>query len=157
MFPRSLTAAALALLFALPAHAQAPAPAATTPPPIPDTSPAPPSLTPPLTPAQKAQQAQRRPTTQVVASPLPTVTDGYRPTLTAPVVPPGTPNPVGTLPVNPTPSNAAPLAPLPVPVTNCAAGGCNGADGVRYNTGAAGVAVDPAGRTCRKVGNTMQC
>jgi hypothetical protein len=155
MFSRSLTAAALALLCTAPsAYAQTAAPA------IPDTSPAPAALTPVPTPAEKARLAPRRPTAQIVASPLPTVTDGYRPTLTTPPAnASGMPNPVGTLPVSPTttPSaNAAP-APLPVPVTNCTAGGCTGADGVRYNTGAAGVTVDPAGRTCRKIGNTMQC
>jgi hypothetical protein len=63
------------------------------------------------------------------------------------------------LPVSPTPtpSGSPAPAPLPVPVTSCTAGGCTGADGVRYNTGATGVTVDPAGRTCRKIGNTMQC
>jgi hypothetical protein len=153
MFSRSLTAAALALLCSAPAaYAQTAAPA------IPDTSPAPATLTPVPTPAEKARLAPRRPTTQVVASPLPTVTDGYRPTLTTPPAnASGMPNPVGTLPVDPTPSGMTPPAPLPVPVTNCTAGGCTGADGVRYNAGAAGVMVDPSGRTCRKVGNTMQC
>ena len=153
MFSRSLTAVTLALLFAVPAvHAQTEAP------PIPDTSPGPAALTPVPTPAEKARLAPRRPTTQVVASPLPTVTQGYRPTLTTPPAnTSGLPNPVGTLPVSPTPTGSMPPTPLPVPVTNCNAGGCTGADGVHYNTGAAGVAVDPSGRTCRKVGNTMQC
>ena len=154
MFSRSLTAAALALLCAVPAvHAQTKAP------PIPDTSPAPATLTPVPSPAEKERLAPRRATEQVVASPLPTVTDGYRPTLTTPPAnASGMPNPVGTLPVTPPPPGAPPPpAPLPVPVTNCTAGGCTGADGQRYNTGAAGVAVDPSGRTCRKIGNTVQC
>ena len=152
MFPRSLTAAALALLCAASVHAQTGAP------PVPDTSPGPATLTPVPTPAEKAKLAPRRPTTQVVAAPLPTVTDGYRPTLTTPPAnTSGLPNPVGTLPVSPTPAGTTAPTPLPVPVTNCNAGGCTGADGVRYNAGAAGVLVDPAGRTCRKVGNTMQC
>ena len=42
-------------------------------------------------------------------------------------------------------------------VTACAAGGCTGADGVHYNTGGSGVTVDPAGRTCHRVGTTVQC
>ena len=126
-----------------------PAPAAT---PVPTPTPAAPSLTP----AQKAKLAPRRPTRQIVGSPLPIVTEGYRPTLTARPAS-GAPDPVGTLPVHPTPSNAAPPAPMPVPVGSCTAGGCTGADGVRYNAGAAGVAVDPAGRTCHQVGTTMQC
>ena len=111
----------------------------------------------PLTPAQKAKLAPRRPTRQIVGSPLPTVTDGYRPTLSPRAAASGTPDPVGTLPVHPTPTGATPLAPLPVPVTCCGAGGCTGVDGVRYNTGASGVTVDPAGRTCHKVGTTVQC
>lgn len=112
-----------------------------------------------MTPAQKARLAPRRETGQVVGSPLPTVTDGYRPTLTPPT-PPGVPNVTGTLPVRPAPAggaSSAPNAPLPVPVTNCSAGGCTGADGVRYNQGAAGVTIDPAGRTCHQVGTTVQC
>lgn len=109
-----------------------------------------------LTPAQKAKLAPRRPTRQIVGSPLPIVTEGYRPTLTVRPAS-GAPDPAGTLPVHPTPSNAAPVAPLPVPVGICTAGGCTGADGVRYNAGAAGVAVDPTGRTCHQVGTTMQC
>jgi len=109
-----------------------------------------------MTAEQKARLAPRRPTEQVVGSPLPTVTDGYRPTLTPPTAP-GVPNAVGTLPVRPAPAAAVPDAPLPVPLSNCSAGGCTGADGVRYNTGKTGVAVDPSGRTCRQVGNTMQC
>lgn len=109
-----------------------------------------------MTPAQKAKLAPRRPTEQVVGTPLPTVTDGYRPTLTSP--PSGAQPPLGTLPVHPTPAGAGvPDAPLPVPVNGCAAGSCAGADGKRYNAGPAGTAVDPAGRICRKVGNTVQC
>ena len=109
-----------------------------------------------MTPAQKAKLAPRRQTEQVVGTPLPTVTDGYRPTLTSP--PSGAPAPVGTLPVHPTPAGAGvPDAPLPVPVNGCAAGSCAGANGKRYNAGPAGTAVDPAGRICRKVGNTVQC
>jgi len=112
-----------------------------------------------MTPAQKARLAPRRPTRQVVGSPLPVVTEGYRPTLTPRERASGLADPVGTLPVHPALSGAAagPVAPLPVPVTACAAGGCTGADGVRYNSGAAGVVVDPAGRTCHKVGATVQC
>ncbi|WP_332847817.1 hypothetical protein [Massilia sp. S19_KUP03_FR1] len=110
-----------------------------------------------LTPAQKAKLAPRRPTRQVVGSPLPTVTDGYRPTLTPREAASGTPDPIGTLPVHPTPTGVTPLAPLPVPLGSCSAGGCTGADGVRYNTGAAGVAVDPTGRTCHTVGTTVNC
>jgi hypothetical protein len=71
---------------------------------------------------------------------------------------------VGALPVHPTPAGAGVpdsplplLQPLPIPVTACAAGSCAGADGKRYNAGAAGTAVDPAGRICRKVGQTVQC
>ncbi len=111
----------------------------------------------PLTPAQRAKLAPRRPTRQIVGSPLPTVTDGYRPTLTPREAASGTPDPVGTLPVHPTPTGTTPLAPLPVPLTNCTAGGCTGADGVRYNTNPSGVTVDPAGRTCHQVGATMNC
>ncbi len=115
------------------------------------------ALAQPLTPAQKAKLAPRRPTRQIVGSPLPIVTDGYRPTLTPREAASGTPDPVGTLPVQPTPAGAPVLAPLPVPLTSCAAGGCSGADGVRYNTNPAGVTVDHAGRTCHQVGATIQC
>ncbi|MDQ2820629.1 MAG: hypothetical protein M3Y65_09570 [Pseudomonadota bacterium] len=125
--------------------------------------PAPEALTPApealmLTPAQKARLAPRRPTRQIVGSPLPLpiVTEGYRPTLTARPAS-GAPDPVGTLPIHPTPSNAAPLMPMPVPIVNCIAGSCSGPDGVRYNAGAAGVTVDPAGRTCHTMGATVQC
>lgn len=93
-----------------------------------------------LTPAQKAKLAPRRPTRQIVGSPLKIQ-----------------PAPVGALPIRPTPSNVAPVAPMPVPIVNCVGGNCRGVDGVQYNTGAAGVTVDPAGRTCQKVGTTMQC
>jgi hypothetical protein len=110
-----------------------------------------------LTPAQKAKLAPRRPTRQIVGSPLPIVTDGYRPTLTPRAAASGTPDPVGTLPVHPAPMPATALVPLPVPLGSCDAGGCNGTDGVRYNTGAAGAVVDPAGRTCHKVGTTVNC
>lgn len=147
MFIRSLTAATLALLCAAPAvHAQA------TPPPAPATAEQ-------LTPAQKARLAPRRPTRQVVGSPLPIVTDGYRPTLTPREAASGMADPVGALPVQPAPAHAAPppLAPLPVPVTGCTAGSCMGADGARYDTGGSGVTVDRAGRTCHQVGTTMQC
>jgi hypothetical protein len=101
-----------------------------------------------LTPAAKARLAPRRHSRQIVGSPLPIV--AARPAS-------GVPDPVGTLPVRPTPSNAAPNAPLPVPVAHCDAGGCTGVDGVRYNNGAAGVTVDPAGRTCHRAGATIQC
>jgi hypothetical protein len=141
---RSIAGAALALLCAVSAvHAQ----------PLPQTAPE------QLTPAQKAKLAPRRPTRQVVGSPLPIVTEGYRPTLTPRENASGLADPVGTLPVQPTPAPAAPapLAPMPVPSTGCAAGSCIGTDGVRYNTGASGVTVDPAGRTCHKVGTTVQC
>jgi hypothetical protein len=111
----------------------------------------------PLTPAKRAKLAPRRPTRQIVGSPLPTVTDVYRPTLTPREAASGTPDPVGTLPVHPTPTGNTPLAPLPVPITGCTGSSCTGADGVRYNTGGTGVAVDPAGRTCHKVGTTMNC
>jgi hypothetical protein len=136
----------LAALAFTPAHAQ-PAP------PAPVDAPA------QMTPAQKAKLAPRRPTRQVVGSPLPIVTDGYRPTLTPRERASGMPDPVGTLPVHPTPAGttSAPLAPSPIPVTACAAGGCTGADGVHYNTGGSGVTVDPAGRTCHRVGTTVQC
>jgi len=117
------------------------------------------ALAQPLTPAQKAKLAPRRPTRQVVGSPLRTVTDGYRPTLTPREAASGTPDPIGTLPVRPTPAGAMPpaSAPLPVPVGSCSAGGCTGTDGVRYHTGVGGVALDPAGRTCHRVGNTVNC
>lgn len=151
-------AALIALVALLPATG--PALAQTDPMPMPAPTPAPASAAvespPSLTPAQKAKLAPRRPTRQIVGSPLPIVTEGYRPTLTARPAS-GAPDPVGTLPVHPTPSNAAPLAPMPVPVGSCTAGGCTGADGVRYNAGAAGVAVDPAGRTCHRIGTTVQC
>lgn len=148
MFTCHLTAAAaLALLCtALSAHAQTPSSA--------QLSEA--AAMEAMTPAQKAKLAPRRQAEQVVETPLPTVTDGYRPTLTSP--PSGAQPPVGTLPVHPTPAGAGvPDAPLPVPVSGCAAGSCAGADGKRYNSGPAGTAVDPAGRICRKVGNTVQC
>jgi hypothetical protein len=148
MFSRQFTAAAaLALLCtALSAHAQTPTSA--------QLSEA--AAMEAMTPAQKAKLAPRRQTEQVVGTPLPTVTDGYRPTLTSP--PSGAQPPVGALPVHPTPAGAGvPDAPLPVPVNDCVAGSCAGADGKRYNAGPAGTAVDPAGRICRKVGNTVQC
>lgn len=143
MFSRYLTAAML--LGAGIAHAQTDAPAR-------------PLDMETMTPAQKASLPPRRETEQVVAAPLPTVTNGYRPTLTPPTLP-GVPNATGTLPVQPAPAGAdvRQNAPLPVPVSNCTTAGCTGADGTRYNTGAAGVTVDAAGRTCRKIGNTMQC
>jgi hypothetical protein len=150
MFIRSRTAAALVLLSAtLAVHAQ------TTLQATPDTSSAPEQLTP----AQKARLAPRRPTRQIVGSPLPIVTEGYRPTLTPRENASGMRDPAGTLPIHPAPAGTASpvLAPMPVPVTGCAAGGCIGADGVRYNTGASGVTVDPAGRTCHQVGTTVQC
>ena len=149
----ALAALALATGSALAQTEPAPAP---TPMPAPAPAPTPAPAAPALTPAQKAKLAPRRPTRQIVGSPLPIVTEGYRPTLTVRPAS-GAPDPVGTLPVHPAPSNAAPLAPLPVPVGICTAGGCTGADGMRYNAGAAGVAVDPAGRTCHQVGTTMQC
>lgn len=111
----------------------------------------------PLTAAQKARLAPRRPTRQIVGSPLPIVTDGYRPTLTPREAASGTPDPVGTLPVQPAPPAASAPAPLPVQLGSCSAGGCNGTDGVRYPSGAGGVAVDPAGRTCHTIGTTVNC
>ena len=155
MLRTPLCIAALVALVAL-APATGSALAQTDPAPVATPVPTPTPASPALTPAQKAKLAPRRPTRQIVGSPLPIVTEGYRPTLTARPAS-GIPDPVGTLPVHPTPSNAAPLAPMPVPVVNCTAGSCSGADGVRYNAGAAGVAVDPAGRTCHRVGTTMQC
>lgn len=145
MFSRFLPAALVALAIA-PVHAQ------TAPPAPVDTQAQ-------MTPAQKAKLAPRRPTRQVVGTPLPIVTDGYRPTLTSRESASGVPDPVGTLPVHPTPAGTAvaPPAPSPIPVTACAAGGCTGADGVHYNTGGSGVTVDPAGRTCHRVGTTVQC
>jgi hypothetical protein len=152
MLLRLFAIPALAMLFAAPlAQAQA-APDAVS-------APAPAAVPPSLTPAQKARLAPRRPTRQIVGSPLPIVTDGYRPTLTSRERASGTPDPVGNLPVHPTPAgaNAVPVAPLPVPVSGCTAGSCTGADGVRYDTGASGVTVDRAGRTCHRVGTTVQC
>lgn len=128
MFPRYLTLAAL-LCAMTAAHAQTEAL-------TPAQTPAPPALTPAQTDAQnttnreamtaeqRARMAPRPSTAPVVESPLPTVTDGYRPTLTPPT-PPGVPNATGTLPVRP----------APAPATT----------------------VDAAGRTCRQVGNAMQC
>lgn len=152
MFTRCLTAVAmLALLLCTAPFAQAQTAA--------PTQPSEAAAMQAMTPAQKAKLAPRRQTEQVVGTPLPTVTDGYRPTLTSPPSnSSGAPAPVGTLPVHPTPAGAGvPDAPLPVPINGCAAGSCAGADGKRYNTGPAGTAVDPAGRICRKVGNTVQC
>lgn len=135
--PRRLSCAVILALLCAPAMAQ--------------DAPAPP-VEKALTPAARAKLAPRRPTRQIVGSPLPIVTEGYRPTLTTRPA-----DPIGTLPIHPTPSNPAPPMPMPVPAGGCDAGGCSGADGVRYNSGAAGVVVDPAGRTCHKVGTTIQC
>jgi hypothetical protein len=72
-----------------------------------------------MTPAQKAKLAPRRQTEQVVGTPLPTVTDGYRPTLTSPPSnASGAPAPVGTLPVHPTPAGAPDALPAS-PMRRC--------------------------------------
>jgi hypothetical protein len=44
----------------------------------------------------------------------------------------------------------------PVPVTNCDAAGCYGANGVRYNNAGGGV-VGPSGKACTRAGATIQC
>lgn len=44
----------------------------------------------------------------------------------------------------------------PVPVTSCDAGGCVGANGVRYNNSGNGV-VGPSGKVCSRNGATIQC
>ena len=55
------------------------------------------------------------------------------------------------------PSPALPaVSSRPVPVTHCDAGGCYGANGVRYNNAGAGV-VGPNGKVCNRLGATIQC
>jgi hypothetical protein len=54
------------------------------------------------------------------------------------------------------PSLTIPRAPVPVPVTHCDAGGCFGANGVRYNNAGSGV-VGPSGKVCTRAGATIQC
>jgi hypothetical protein len=55
------------------------------------------------------------------------------------------------------PSPALPsLSNRPVPVTSCDAGGCYGANGVRYNNAGGGV-VAPSGKVCNRSGATIQC
>jgi len=44
----------------------------------------------------------------------------------------------------------------PMPVTSCDAGGCFGANGVRYNNAGGGV-VGPNGKVCNRSGATIQC
>lgn len=54
------------------------------------------------------------------------------------------------------PSTPLNTARAPVPVTSCDAGGCYGANGVRYNNAGSGV-VGPAGKVCNRNGATIQC
>jgi hypothetical protein len=51
---------------------------------------------------------------------------------------------------------AAPAGTAAVPVTGCDAGGCNGANGVRYNNSGVGV-VGPNGKVCTRVAGVIQC
>jgi len=106
MFPRSLTI--VLLLGAMSAAqaqtaqtpAQTPAPAAALTPAQTDAKNT--STLETMTAEQRARLAPRPSTAPVAEAPLPTVTDGYRPTLTPPTAP-GVPNATGTLPVRPAP------------------------------------------------------
>ncbi len=60
------------------------------------------------------------------------------------------------MPTPPKPATAPQLVPAPVPVTGCDAGGCTGANGVRYNNAGNGV-VGPSGKVCSRAGATIQC
>jgi hypothetical protein len=65
-------------------------------------------------------------------------------------------SPQPAMPAPPTPPATPSLARPPVPVTSCDAGGCNGANGVRYNNTGNGVA-GPNGKVCTRAGATVQC
>jgi hypothetical protein len=45
----------------------------------------------------------------------------------------------------------------PVPTTSCDAAGCNGANGVRYNSIGPGTVVTPQGKVCTRSGVIIQC
>jgi hypothetical protein len=45
----------------------------------------------------------------------------------------------------------------PIPAVGCTAAGCYDASGARYNTGAAGTTVTPAGKLCSRQGAWIQC
>lgn len=50
-----------------------------------------------------------------------------------------------------------PIIKPPVPATSCDAGGCFGANGVRYNSLGAGSVVTPQGKVCSRSGTLIQC
>ena len=50
-----------------------------------------------------------------------------------------------------------PIIRPPVPATSCDAGGCFGANGVRYNSLGAGAVVTPQGKVCSRSGTLIQC
>lgn len=66
------------------------------------------------------------------------------------------PSPQVAVPAAPRPPVTPSLSRPPVPVTQCDAGGCYGANGVRYNNAGNGV-VGPNGKVCSRAGSTIQC
>lgn len=49
------------------------------------------------------------------------------------------------------------IAKPPVPTTSCDAGGCYGANGVRYNNAGANGVITPSGKVCTKASGIIQC
>jgi hypothetical protein len=89
-------------------------------------------------PATPPRRAVRQQIATMPAAPRPQPGDTYRPA-------PSPPPPAVVL-----------APPAPVQVIGCDGGGCNGADGKRYNgTGAA--VINPQGRLCNRNGSSVQC
>jgi hypothetical protein len=121
---------------------------------VPDETGASSAATPPARPATKPPP--RRPLRQIIdGASLPTVLDGYRPTL----------NPRAPATVAPSPGRSAtapatvPSAALPPPaqINSCQGGQCSDAAGARYQGGVGNASVNSQGRLCNRSGTTVQC
>ena len=72
-------------------------------------------------------------------------------------MPQAKPPPKLAMPMAPPLPALDPIIKPPVPATSCDAGGCFGANGVRYNSLGAGSVVTPQGKVCSRSGTLIQC